>query len=139
MGMPDFFIKIKFKECAREQFESVFKSLVSDDIFRITNGDKSIELECKIDNFLPSIVLVYNAINKVKDCISSVESYGIVSNYDFNGLAEFADFIFSSNQNKILGYYEQMVYFALSSDDDFYKQRTKLRKYYKKINNSKGV
>ena len=66
MGMPDFYIKIKFKECAREQFESVFKSLASDNIFRITNGNESIELECKIDNFLPSVVLVYNVINKVR-------------------------------------------------------------------------
>ena len=137
--MPDFYIKIKFKECSREQFELVFKSLASDNIFRITNGNESIELECKIDNFLPSVVLVYNVLNKVKDCISSVESYRIVSNYDFNRLTEFVDFIFSSNENKILGYYEQMGYLALGSDDDYYKQRAKLKKYYKKLNNSKDV
>lgn len=134
MGMPDFYIKINFKESAREQYNFVCKAFGANGIFRILDEEdetKLVSIECKIDNFMPSVVIVFDTINKVKDCISSIETYGITRDYDFNEMDEFMSFVFSSNKEKILAYYKQTGYFAIDSDK-YYENRNKLKKYYKK-------
>lgn len=135
MGIPDFYIKINFIENRQNEIDLVCKAFCSNNIFRIIdNGENGeyITLECKFDNLVPSVITVYETISPVKDCIFSVETYGVIHGYNFNTLDSFMNFIFSANQDKILSYYKQMGYLAINADG-YYKRRNKLRKYYKKF------
>lgn len=135
MGMADFYLKINFRRHDYEEFETVYQSFVNESIFRIL--DKEIELdflslECKFDNFIPSIIIAFNNLYPFKDNIVSIETHGIVNEFIFTSVEEFLDYVFSINKNQLLAYYKQMGYLAIDSEK-YYRKRIKLKKYYKKL------
>lgn len=91
-----------------------------------------LSLECKFDNFIPSIIIVLENIIPFKNNIASVETHGVLKKFTFDYVEEFLDYVFSSNKDKLLSYYKQMGYLAIESNK-YYKKRIKLRKYYKEI------
>ncbi len=135
MGMADFYLKINFKKYDSEEFESIYQSFVSQKMFRIL--DKEVEmnylsLECKFDNFIPSIIIVFNNLFSFKDNIVSIETHGSVKEFSFDSVDEFLSYVFSSNKDQLLSYYKQMGYLTIDSGK-YYKSRIKLKKYYKKM------
>ena len=133
--MFDFYLKINFKKYDSEEFESIYQSFLSQKMFRIL--DKEVEknylsVECQFDNFIPSIIIAYNNFYPFKNNIDSIETYGIVKKFSFDSVDEFLGYVFSSNKDKLLAYYEQFGYLAIDSDK-YYKIRIKLKKYYKKM------
>lgn len=135
MGMADFYLKINFKKYDSEEFESIYQSFVSQKMFRIL--DKEVEmnylsLECKFDNFIPSIIIVFNNLFSFKDNIVSIETHGSVKEFSFDSVDEFLSYVFSSNKDQLLSYYRQMGYLTIDSGK-YYKSRIKLKKYYKKM------
>lgn len=133
--MADFYLKINFKKYDSEEFESIYQSFVSQKMFRIL--DKEVEmnylsLECKFDNFIPSIIIVFNNLFSFKDNIVSIETHGSVKEFSFDSVDEFLSYVFSSNKDQLLSYYKQMGYLTIDSGK-YYKSRIKLKKYYKKM------
>lgn len=135
MGMPDFYLKINFKKHNYDEYENIYRSFISESIFRILDKElKSnfLSLECKFDNLIPSIIIVYNNLYPFKDSIDSIETHGIVKAFTFTSVEEFLDYVFSVNKNQLLSYYKQLGYLAIDSEK-YYKSRIKLKKYYKKL------
>ena len=135
MGMADFYIKIYYSNLESSDIEFLNQRFRRYDIFRILdeeNNPSHLSIECKIDNFIPSLIIVYNNLCQFAKSIDSIETHGIVCAFTFADLNEFVGFIFSTNKSKLISYYEEMGYLAIRSNG-YYKSRNKLRKYYKKL------
>jgi hypothetical protein len=135
MGMADFYLKINFRKHNYDEFEKVYQSFVNESIFRILDKEAELNflsLECKFDNLIPSIIIIFNNLYPLKDNIDSIETHGIVKKFIFTSVEEFLDYVFSINKNQLLSYYKQMGYLAIDSEK-YYKRRIKLKKYYKKL------
>ena len=135
MGMADFYLKINFKNHNINEYESIYQSFVDEKIFRILDKEDELNylsLECKFDNLIPSIIIVFDNLYSFKDNIASIETHGIVKEFTFDSVEQFFDYVFSANKNQLLSYYKQLGYFAIDSDK-YYKKRIKLKKYYKRM------
>ena len=135
MGMPDFYLNIKFSNINRDDYELIIKSFADESLFRILNIDSQLKLllvECKFDNLIPSVILLFNNLCCFKDNICSIETYGVEKEDMFDDINDFLLFVFSTNKDKLLAYYEQMGYFYVDSKK-YYRARRKLTKYYKKM------
>ena len=135
MGMADFYIKITFHKEGENDIEKgyeYFKEEKSLKILDLEIYDKCLCLECKFDNFIPSIIMIFDGLCLFKDSIESIETYGIIKKFDFDNIEDFLNFIFKSNKLKLLSYYNELGFFALNSDS-YYRTRNKLKKYYRKL------
>lgn len=135
MGIADFYLKINFREQNYEEFETICRSFAREGIFRILDRENDLNflsLECKYDNLIPSVIIVFNTLYPLKDNVASIETHGIVKEFLFVSVEEFLDCVFSINKNKLLAYYNQLGYLAIDSEK-YYKRRTKLKKYYRKL------
>ena len=135
MGMPDFYIKINYSNLEFSDIEFLSQKFRSYDIFRILDEEDDpsyLSIECKFDNFIPSLIILYDNLYQFTEHIDSIETYGIKSDFTFTNISEFVCFVFSSNKSKLLSYYEQFGYLAIRSEG-YYKSRNKLKKYYKKL------
>lgn len=135
MGMPDFYIKINYSNLEFSDIEFLSQKFRSYDIFRILDEEDDpshLSIECKFDNFIPSLIILYDNLYQFTEYIDSIETYGIKSDFTFTNISEFVCFVFSSNKSKLLSYYEQFGYLAIRSEG-YYKSRNKLKKYYKKL------
>lgn len=129
MGIADFYLKIKFKKHNYYDFENICQSFINESIFRILDKEYELNflsLECKFDNFIPSIIIIFNNLYPFKNNIESIETYGIIKEFVFNNVEEFLDYVFSVNKNKLMSYYKQMGYLAINSEK-YYKRRIKLK------------
>ena len=136
MGIADFYLKVNFKNNNSDEVESICQLFNEEKIFRILDKEsdmKHLSLECKFDNFIPSVVVAFENLYTFKDNIASVETHGALKEFVFNSIDDFLIYVFSSNRNQLLSYYRQMGYFAIGLDK-YYKRRIKLKKYYKKWN-----
>ncbi len=128
-------MKINFKRQNNDEFETIYQSFVNEKIFRILDKEHDLNylsLECKFDNFLPSIIITFDILYSFKDNIISIETCGCVSEFNFNTVEKFLIYMFSINKDKLLSYYRQLGYLAIDSDK-YYKKRIHLKKYYKKL------
>ena len=135
MGMPDFYLKINFKNHNNDEFESIYQSFVNEKIFRILDKENELNrlsLECKFDNLIPSVIIAFNNMYPFKDNIASIETNGVVKEFVFDSIEEFLDCVLSINKNKLLSYYKEMGYLAIDADK-YYQKRIKLKKHYKKL------
>ncbi|MBE6635011.1 MAG: hypothetical protein E7617_02250 [Ruminococcaceae bacterium] len=135
MGIADFYLKIKFKNYNIDEFTSIYQSFANEKIFRILDKESELNylsIECKFDILIPSIVIVFENLHQHKNNIDSIETYGIITKFDFDTVEDFLRCVFYCNKDKLLSYYNQLGYFAIDADN-YYKTRIKLRKYYKKL------
>ena len=135
MGIADFYLKIKFKNYNIDEFTSIYQSFANEKIFRILDKESELNylsIECKFDILIPSIVIVFENLHQHKNNIDSIETYGIITKFDFDTVEDFLRCVFYCNKDKLLLYYNQLGYFAIDADN-YYKTRIKLRKYYKKL------
>ena len=135
MGMADFYLKVNFNNHNMVDYEAISQTFANEKIFRVLDKDSklnSLTLECQFDNLIPCIIIAFNNLYPFRDNIVSIETYGIVKEFDFESIEEFLNFVFSSNKNKLLSYYKEMGYLYVDSDK-YYKTRIKLKKYYKKL------
>ena len=134
--MADFYLKVNFNEQNIVDFESIYQIFANEKIFRTLDKDfelKFLILECQFDNLIPTIIIAFNKLYSFRNNIASIETSGIVKRFAFDSAEEFLNYVFCSNKDKLLSYYEQMGYLAINSDK-YYERRIKLRKYYKKLN-----
>ena len=89
-----------------------------------------LSLECKFDNLIPSIIIIFNNLYLFKDNIVSIETHGVLNEFIFTNVEEYLTYVFSINKNQLLSYYKKMGYLAIDSEK-YYK--IKLKKYYKKL------
>ena len=80
---------------------------------KMNNNMNYLSLECKFDNFIPSIIITFENIIQFKNNIASVETQGVLKEFTFDYVEEFLDYVFSSNKDKLLSYYKQMGYLAI--------------------------
>ena len=135
MGMADFYLKINFKKSNCDVSETVCQSLAKEKVFRIFGRENDlsyITLECKFDNFIPSILIAFSILYPFKENIESFETHGTVKEFAFANDEEFLNCVFSTNKTQLLSYYRQMGYLSIDSEK-YYEKRNKLRKYYKKL------
>lgn len=136
MGIANFYLKVNFNEQNILDFESVYQTFANEKIFRVLDKDFELNfltLECQFDNLIPTIIIVFNKLSSFRNNIASIETRGIVKGFAFDSVEEFLNYVFCSNKDKLLSYYEQMGYLAIDFDE-YYERRNKLRKYYKKLN-----
>lgn len=135
MGMADFYLKINFRKYNRDEFETIYQAFINESLFRILDKEAEsnfLSLECKFDNLIPTIIIVFNNLFPFKHNIVSIETHGVVKEFIFTNVEEFLGCVFFINKNQLLSYYKQMGYLAIDSKK-YYKRRTKLKKYYKKL------
>ena len=137
MGMADFYIKINLKSDIRYKFEEVFQQISSNKMFQILELDDKLQkcsicIECKFDNFLPSLIYIYKKLSIYKDGICSIETHGIDKPFTFSSLEDFILYVFSLNEEKMLDYYKKMGYFSIDAKK-YFNKRKKLKKYYQKL------
>lgn len=135
MGIADFYLKINFRKYDYGKFETIYQSFVNESIFRILDKETELNflsLEYQFDNFVPAIIIAFNNLYPFKDNIASIETHGVIKEFIFISVEEFLEYIFSINKNQLLAYYNQIGYLGIEAKD-YYKNRIKLRKYYKKL------
>ena len=136
MGMADFYIKINFNDNKTQDINVIFEKLVINNLYSIiieTNNESSIiSIECKFDNILPTLILIFDILYEYKSDITTIESYGMKERFNFETIEDFIYFVLKANKNKLNAYYEELGYFSLNSKN-YYKTRNKLKKYYTKI------
>lgn len=135
MGLADFYIKINFSNYNVNVLDTVYHVLSNENIFRILDKQENnyfLSIECKFDNFLPSLIILYDILSSNAKNISSIETHGIIQLFEFTNLDNFVYFMFSSNKDKLLNYYNQLGCLVIDSEK-YYEKRIKLKKYYKKL------
>lgn len=135
MGMADFYLKINYKKSSVNALDELYQALNRESIFRVLTKDANscfLSIECKFDNFIPSLIIAFDYLSSFAENIISIETHGSTVIFEFHNIDEFLAFMFSSNKNQLLSYYKHMGYFAIDSEK-YYKRRIKLKKYYKKL------
>lgn len=136
MGMADFYLKFRFNDYDNTVIKNIYKKLQAETIF-LSNleqdeNKKNISIECKFDNMIPSLIILYEIFNTFSDSIISVETYGIIQSFKFTHEKDFINFVYSSNRNKMISYYKEMGYLAINANN-YYKSRNKLKKHYQRL------
>lgn len=135
MGMADFYIRIDYSNLESSDIELLIQKFKSYEIIRILDEENStshLSIECKFDNFILSLIIVYDNLCRVAENIDLIETCGIKHEFSFSERNEFVNFVFSSNESKLISYCKQLGYLSIPSKG-YYQKRNKLRKYYTKM------
>lgn len=131
--MNNFYIKIDFNEISLEEKEKLKQMFMEEIIFKIIpSEDEMIYLPIRVDFdfFLPGVIIAFKILNKYRDFIKTIETYGEVSPFVFQDMEEFLQFIFIHNKDQLLDYYKRVGYIAFDSD---HLWRYDIQKYYHKM------
>ena len=136
MGMADFYLRITFIEDNEQDIKLIFEKLTSNNSFstiiETDNKLSTISIEGKFDNMLPTLVLIFEIFREYKSDKIIVETYGVKEKFNFENIEDFVYYVVKANKNKLNSYYKELGYFSIDSKR-YYKTRSRLRKYYKKI------
>ena len=132
MGIPDFFMDITFNAGGR-LVDDIFFSFDEKLFRRMDNYGNRIILECKIDNFLPSVFIAYKILSPYADKIDTIRTCATTRKFDFADIGEFSSFMLTANMKNTLWYYERLGGFSVDQRK-YYKHRRHLRKYYSRVN-----
>ena len=130
--MNNFYIKIDFNEISLEEKEKLKQMFMEEIIFKIIPSEDESHLPIRVDFdfFLPGVIIAFKILNKYRDFIKTIETYGEVSSFVFQDMEDFLQFIFIHNKDQLLDYYKRVGYIAFDSD---HLWRYDIQKYYHKM------
>lgn len=135
MGSSDFYLSIKTSSDIINEIYYKMNQYKEYLIFNYVRYNDKIELECYFDNMIITSKFLYDIISSIKANSNEIvlETIEYSQIFDFKSELQLFDWLYEIYKNKIDGYYKDLGCLIIPSKN-YYKNRIKLRKHYKKYN-----
>lgn len=135
MGIADFYISISANDILLDKINNQLAKYIEYNVFNYVYKNNEILVECFFDNLIITTKLLYKACSIEKEDMNQIELETGIKNvvkFNFHSELELLNWLYRIHESKLEAYFKSLGFISVSAKN-YYYNRNKLKKYYKKL------